>query len=173
MASAKRVIRISEVTVEVVRAVDRFFARAVMVAWCTLALAGVMAAWQIFGNREAPFVVISVEPAAAKPGDTVTIRAAVSRDVGRKCSASWHRFMWLPGSGRVDISNDNPTVGPEFIEYLESIEPGRLTISERVPDIAQPGQAMIVTELGYWCKPAQKWYPIQVTTKLPFTVLPP
>lgn len=163
----------AEIAIEVAHAVDRFLARTVMVAWLTLALAVGMTAWQIFGNREPPFVLISVEPAAAKPGDTVTIRANVTRDIGRKCSASWHRFMWLPGSGRVDVSKDNPTVGPEFIEYLESIEPGRLTISERVPAVAQAGQAVIVTELGYWCKPAQKWYPIQVTTKLPFTVLAP
>ncbi len=162
-----------EITSQVMRAVDQFAIRAVKVAWMTLALACGMAGWQIFGNREAPFAVLIVEPAAAKPGDTVTIRASVMRDIKRKCSASWHRFMWLPGSGRIDIAKDNPSVSPEFIEYLESIEPGRLTISERVPAIAQPGPAMIVTELGYWCKPAQKWYPIQVTTKLPFTVLAP
>ena len=173
MAAVERGSGMAQVAVQVALAVDRFFVRAVLVAWMTLALAGGIAAWEIFGNREPPFAVISVEPAAAKPGDTVTIRANVIRDTGRKCSASWHRFMWLPGSGRFDISKDNPTVGPEFIEYLESIEPGRLTISERVPSVAIPGQAMIVTELGYWCKPAQKWYPIQVTTKLPFTVLAP
>lgn len=174
MAAAERFHRLAACSLEVVGAVDRFLSRAVIVAWITLAGSVLVFTWQAMTDRDPPFKVLSVEPAFAKPGDMVTIRQRVWRDPKRLCSASWSRFMWATGIGRIDLANDLPKhVGPDFINRLEKIDPGHLTVTVQVPPIAQPGPGVLVTELSYWCKPAQKWFPINVTAEAPFTVLPP
>ena len=45
-------------------------------------------------DRRVPFSVVSVEPAYARPGQIVVIRATVHRDIKRECSAQFTRYVF-------------------------------------------------------------------------------
>lgn len=172
MGTADSGFRLAQVALEVAASVDRFVLRAQSFMWLMLVGIICVGAYQASTDREPPFRVLEVEPAAARAGEVVTIRQRVVRDLSRPCSVRWSRFMWTPGMGRLDLTYEPVQVGPDFIARMEARDPGRLSVSVRIPDGAQPGQGSLVTHLDYWCKPAQRAWPITVITDVPFTVLP-
>jgi hypothetical protein len=172
VGAAKSSIRLVAFAAEVAAAADRFVLRAQSFMWLLLIGIICVGVYQASTDRAPPFRVLEVEPAAARAGEVVTIRQRVVRDLSRPCSVKWSRFMWAPGMGRLDLTTEPVQVGPEFISRMEARDPGRLTVSVRIPDTAQPGQGSLVTHLDYWCKPAQRAWPITVITDVPFTVLP-
>ena len=130
----------------------------------------IVTAW-MFTDRDAPFAVLSVEPAAARPGELVTIRANVRRDVHRKCSVSFSRAIFDRHGTRVeDLGGNVFTAG--MIEELERRTPGRLAVRIRVPADMEPGQGELVSSLEYTCNRTHVLLPIPVVTTMPFTVLP-
>jgi hypothetical protein len=120
-------------------------------------------------DRRVPFSVVSVEPAYARPGQIVVIRATVHRDIKRKCSAEFTRYAFDAEWPRWYL--DSGQAGPALIETLEERSPGQLAVAFRVPDDAAPGVGTLETVLGYRCNKVHYLWPVQVTTAIPFTVL--
>ena len=121
-------------------------------------------------DREPPFAVLSVEPATAYPGEFVTIKAKVERQADRNCSAEFARYIFDAQGTRYDISTG--TASAELVSRMERADPGVLKVSVLVPPSAAPGKAHLVTVLDYACNRTHRIAPIQVTTDMPFTVLP-
>jgi hypothetical protein len=150
--------------------IDTTLQRFVWVAQCIIALS-ILAVLYYAADREAPFQIISVEPAEARAGDVVTIRATVRRDVSRKCAADFSRYIFTNNGARFDLGK--PThASPEMIEDMERRNPHRLSVSVLVPEGAQAGPARLITALEYECNKVHALWPIEVTTVLPFTILP-
>lgn len=121
-------------------------------------------------DRKEPFQILSVEPAAARPGDMVTIRAKVWRDQSRNCSAVMSRSVLDAQSVRWDYPMTR--FSDAMIDRMESLAPGELRVSIVVPSSASAGVAQLVSVLEYRCNRVHAIWPIEVTTTMPFTVLP-
>ena len=171
MGTAEGTFGMGAGAVAVIRWADEFMHRARTVAYTVLVVCALMFAWQALANRSPPFKVLSVEPATARPGDYVRIYASVWRDPYRQCSADISRSLYDRDGLRFDL-------GASYFSWaaiaaMENSSPGRLAISVQVPAAMLPGRANIQTSLSYACNPAQKIFPIDVTTDMPFHVLPP
>lgn len=121
-------------------------------------------------DREPPYALISVEPAAARPGDVVKLRMTVRSDVSRQCSADLSRFVFDAMNARYFI--DHAQLSSSLIAGMESRTPGIREIAITVPTSATPGPARMVSALEYQCNRAHSIWPIEVTTEAPFTILP-
>jgi hypothetical protein len=121
-------------------------------------------------DREPPFAVLTVEPAYAQPGQSITIKAAVRRDVERGCNAEFSRYVFDSGGAGFDLGHAISSA--EMISRMERDFPGALMVKFQVPADAQPGPALLQTVLDYRCNRTHNLWPIQVTTAMPFTVLP-
>ena len=121
-------------------------------------------------DRTSPFAVIAVEPAAARPGEYITINAKVRRDVDRNCNAEFSRYLYDSTGARYDLGH--AITSAEMITALERKRPGGLSITFQVPPAAVPGGALLQTVLDYKCNRTHSLWPITVTTDMPFTVLP-
>lgn len=137
-----------------------------------LLLATVISVAVFAADRDAPFAVLSVEPAFAKPGDVVMLRARVYRDSSRECSAVFSRYVFDASGARHDDPSSPASASAAMIEGMEKRSPGRLTLALTVPDKAAPGPATLVSSLEYRCNKIHRLWPIEVTTEMPFTVLP-
>ena len=122
-------------------------------------------------DRDPPFAVLSVDPTFARPGDYVTIRARVRRDVARRCDAEFSRYLYDSGGARFDLGHS--IASAEMIERMESVAPNTLVVSVRLPETMSPGPANMKTVLAYTCNKTHALVPIMVTTDLPFTVIEP
>jgi hypothetical protein len=122
-------------------------------------------------DRAPPFAVLSVEPAEALPGQSITIYASVRRDVARNCSADMSRYIFDASGTRFDLGTSFFTA--EVIRAMEKHSPGRLTIAINVPASAKPGPANMTSVLLYRCNRVHNLYPIEVTASFPFRVLSP
>ena len=120
-------------------------------------------------DRQEPFHIISVEPAFAKPGEVVTIRARVWRDTSRNCSAVMSRSVFDAQHVRWDYPLTR--FSDAMIDRMESAAPGELRVSVVVPSSASAGTAQLVSVLEYRCNRVHALWPIEVTTVMPFTVL--
>lgn len=122
-------------------------------------------------DREPPFEVLSVHPAFALPGEYVTIVASVSRDTKRNCSADFSRYLFDASRTRFDLGTQSASA--EMIRSMEDRDPGTLRISFLVPKTAAPGFAWVETAIKYSCNKVHNIWPIEVTTRMPFTILRP
>lgn len=120
-------------------------------------------------DRKPPFQILSVEPAEAKPGDMVTIRAKVWRDKSRNCSAVMSRSVFDATMVRFDYPVTR--FSDAIIDRMEKDKPGELRVSIIVPPNASPGMADLVSVLEYRCNRVHAIWPIEVTTNMHFTVL--
>jgi hypothetical protein len=155
------------------------------IATQTVALAQVMIATAILVfawgmmDREPPFTLLSVSPAAAKPGEMVTIKAKVRRDLDRQCDAEFSRYMFALTPGP-DLGGPIETrfvlgtsIAPHsMIAMMEKTWPMGLVISERVPETVLAGPAKITADISYVCNKGHRLWPITVHMEMPFTVLP-
>lgn len=159
---------------------DRFnelLVQTVAVAQVMIATAICVFAWGLM-DREPPFTLISVSPAYAKPGEMVTIKARVRRDIDRECDAEFSRYMWgmTPGPDLGKPIETRHVLGTSFaphemIAMMERTWPGGLVISERVPDTLLPGPAKITADIQYACNKAHRLWPITVHMEMPFTIV--
>lgn len=132
-------------------------------------------------DREPPITLVSVTPAAARPGEVVTIRAKVVRDLTRGCDAEISRYMFAltdAHSGMEAIEArfvlGKSSVNHSMIAMMEKSWPNGLVISERIPESVAPGPAKITADINYFCNKAHRMaWPITVHMELPFTVLLP
>lgn len=121
-------------------------------------------------DRKEPFQILSVEPAAARPGEMVTIRARVWRDGERNCSAVMSRSVFDAQSVRWDYPLTR--FSDAMIDAMDAATPGELRVSVMVPPGAAVGTANLVSVLEYRCNRVHALWPIEVTTTMPFDVLP-
>ena len=121
-------------------------------------------------DREPPFGILSVEPASARPGELVTITARVKRDSTRDCSAAMSRSIFDSSGQR----SDYPIMrfSDAVIDDMERRMPSMLKVTIQVPANATPGPAQLVSVLDYRCNRVHALWPIEVTTVMPFEVIP-
>ena len=155
--------------VHMARLIDDLAQRLLWVANITIVLGVGAVAWFAL-DRDPPFAVLSVDPASAKAGEWVTIRSQVRREVDRNCSADFSRFVFDSGGSRYDLGTSSATA--EMIRVMERKSPGVLAITIRLPDGMQAGSADLTTALQYRCNKVHYLWPIEVTTHMPFRVLP-
>ena len=170
---------------------DRFRARAhslgrwlneaaiqtVAVAQVILATAAVVLVAGVL-DRTPPVTLVSVEPAGARAGEVVTIRARVNRDMSRRCDAAFSQYIFgltagkfpQPVEARFLLSTQ--TASADMIEMMERTWPGGLIVSERIPADLKPGPARLVADIIYRCNKGHILWPIAVHMTLPFTVQP-
>ena len=153
----------------IVLRIDRFLMPFDWLATAVLLIAALAATWLAL-DREPPFAVLSVEPAAARAGETVKLRMQVMRDTKRDCSAEFTRYVFDSGFTRYYL--DRGQASNDFIQALEKKTPGRLNIAFTIPVDVDPGPATLETVLDYRCNKMHRLWPIEVTTVAPFTVLP-
>lgn len=120
-------------------------------------------------DRKPPFQILSVEPASAKAGEVVTIRARVWRDKTRNCSVVMSRSVFDAESVRWDYPVARFT--DELIDRMELATPSELRVSVMVPPSAVVGEAHLVSVLEYRCNRVHSIWPIEVTTVMPFAVV--
>lgn len=121
-------------------------------------------------DRKPPFAMIHVFPAQASPGEKITIHAQVWRDGSRSCAVTMGRSVF--DSERVRFDFPVTAFSARTIGAMEERTPGRMAVSFVVPDGAAPGPAELVSALEYRCNQAHTIWPIEVTTHVPFTILP-
>lgn len=149
--------------------IDTTMQRFVWIAQAVIVI-GILTVGYYATDRDAPFEVLSVEPAEARPGDYVTIRAQVRRDEWRACSASFSRYVFASDGARFDMGSNYAS--PEMVSQMQRTAPNMLAITFRVPEEMSAGRATVMTALEYRCNKVHNLWPIEVTTAMPFTVLP-
>lgn len=148
---------------------NEIVAQTVRVAQVIILLALVLVGYYAM-DRSPPFAIVSVTPTQARPGDYVTLEATVRRDVDRRCSANFSRYLYDADGSRFDLGAS--LASADMIEALERSSPGTLRVSIRLPEIMAPGGADLQTVLLYRCNRVHSLWPIEVTTDIPFQVLP-
>ena len=157
-----------ELAMVLFEAVDRVLRRFLLAAQIIIVF-GLITAVAMAFDRKPPFVVLTVAPAYASPGQSVTIHATVKRDLSRRCSASFARYLYASDGSRRDLGGS--AASAETISDLERRSPGELVVSFAVPADMPPGPAALVTSLEYRCNRVHSLWPIEVTTTFPFEVL--
>jgi hypothetical protein len=144
----------------------------VRLAWVPRTMILIAVAIVLFeaSDRKPPFQVLSVEPASARPGDTVVITSRVWRDSSRNCSAHRSRSMFDAAMVRYDYPK--AIFSDAAIDRVERGTPGVLRVAVAIPLSAEPGPASVVSVTQYRCNRVHSLWPIDVTTVMPFTILP-
>ena len=151
------------------RAVDRVATHFLWVAQMMIVVGIIITIGYAF-DRDPPFRVIRVQPASARAGEFVTIDAEVMREADRMCSAEFSRYIYDSSLARYDIGSS--VASAEMIARMEARAPGRLRVSVKLPENIAAGQAHLDIILVYRCNALHRLWPIDVTSVLPFTVLP-
>lgn len=170
MGTHQAIVGLCSVALEVSRLANVFVER--MLFWWRVIIAiGLgMLTWQLAVDRDPPFRVEQVYPAAAYPGETIAIPAAVWRDTARDCAVDMDRYVLDSDLQRTDYPR--ASFSPLDIADMEKRAPGMMRPSVLLSANAACGSAMLVTNLYYSCNQAQQWLlPIHVRAELPFTVL--
>jgi hypothetical protein len=148
---------------------DAIMLRYSWIATWTLFAALIIVAAQAL-DRKPPFSVLHVFPAHARPGDQITIHAEVWRDSGRSCAVTMGRSVF--DAARVRFDFPVASFSATAIGAMETRTPGLMAVSFVIPPGAAPGPAELVSALEYRCNQAHTLWPIEVTTHVPFTILP-
>ena len=122
-------------------------------------------------DRDPPYKLLSVDPAISRRGEYVDLTAHVWRDVHRGCAAEFVRFLYTSAGYRVDMEGAQ-FISARNLEQMERRDPGMLRLKLFVPVMMVAGRTKLVTEIRYICNPLHHLWPIEVTTTMPFDVLP-
>jgi len=123
-------------------------------------------------DRHPPFEILEYSVPTGRPGDKVTFRAKVRRDIERNCSATMSRSFFDASRARHDI--DYIQFSPELIAGMERATPGEMAPTMVIPQAAEPGLGELVSSLSYVCNRVHSWgWPIHVTTRMQVYVLEP
>lgn len=121
-------------------------------------------------DRTPPFGVIASSYAAGQPGDYVTIRAVVRRDISRNCNTEINRFIFDSTGARFDMGHSS--MSADTIARMERQTPGEMAVLFRIPPNLAPGPATLTTVVLHRCNRTHAWWPIESTVDMPFMVLP-
>ena len=120
-------------------------------------------------DRSPPLTFVSIEPAAARAGDWVTITSHVQRDMTRDCSMHADR-TGTDSSGRV-ASMGSSDLTDDQRDAIERRTPGVSRITVQVPAGFGPGPAVMTSAMRFRCNVTHDIFPIRATQDLPFEVL--
>ena len=129
-------------------------------------------------DRTPPATLISVEPAYARAGEIITIRAKIKRDLTRDCDAEFSRYIFgmtagnFPQPVEARFVLGTQTASSDMIRMMDRTWPGGLIVSERVPFELLPGSARLIADITYRCNKGHSIWPVTVNMTLPFEVLP-
>jgi hypothetical protein len=95
----------------------------------------------------------------ATPGKKVKIEVPIERDITKKCSVLFSRYMYDSQGTYHDL------MATRFQSYngilkLHQINPNTVKFSFQVPEDASEGPATVVTQLAYMCNPLQAVWPM-------------
>lgn len=155
--------------VSALKAIDHIATRMQWLAKCLVVFGLLAVAWFAL-DRDAPFEVYAVEPAQARPGEIITIRANVRRDVDRYCSADMTQFIMDSEKKRFDLGISHASA--DLITELDRQAPGKLILTMRLPVAMAYGEADLYSSISYRCNKVHALWPIEVTTQIPFMVVP-
>lgn len=119
-----------------------------------------------FFDSYVPFRVTGeVTQTQAIPGKEVKLSIPVERDLDKKCSVLFSRYMYDSKGTYYDI------MATRFISYkglleLDKINPNRVQFSFTVPEEAALGPAIVITQLAYMCNPLQSIWPMDYDMKV-------
>lgn len=136
----------------------------------TIIVAGLLAIVWYAMDREPPFAVVDSPQTFASPGGWLRVTADVRRDVKRNCEAEFTRYIFDSRATRYDLGH--AVASPQMISQMEKQSPGKLKVAVLVPAGAEPGPARLVTVLEYRCNKVHNFWPISVTTEIPFEIVP-
>ena len=156
------------VAMSVAVAIDRLAERFLWIAQFVIIASILIVAYYAM-DRDPPFVIVSVEPASARPGEIITIQSEVRRETWRNCSADFTRYIFGPDQSRFYL--DDGIASAHMINRMDEKTPNKLRVSFLVPYGINPGPARLETVLEYHCNRVHRLWPIEVTTIMPFTVL--
>ena len=161
----------------IVSRLTAFLHRTLWLAYAALAAMGIGFVTLLM-DRAPPFRILPMQPVVVHAGEWAFIEAPVWRDPGRKCSATFSRFLFDADGARFDLVGQQlATVAT--IERMERDTPGRLLIKVQMPplkDADHPhgmaaGPALLLTSLSYVCNRAQRVWPLEVETEIPLWVV--
>ena len=121
-------------------------------------------------DRRPPFKLLHADHASAHAGEAVVFRADVWRDPSRRCSVTMSRSLFDGAGARWDYPISN--FSQDLIARMERDTPGEMRAAIVVPPGAMPGDSELVSVLSYRCNRVHALAPIEVTTHIPFTILP-
>jgi len=131
----------------------------------------VLAFWAV--DRRPPFALTGpVVAMAGGPGSKVFFDVPVRRDLGRKCSATYTRYIIDSKNVRFDFADKERAITPAGIETFARKMGPRLLLAVDIPHGVSPGNAVYGTDLQYRCNPLHTLFPIQVHLEMPFKVSP-
>lgn len=149
----------------------------VSIAQVCLAAMALVVLWGVL-DRTPPATLISVEPASARAGEIVTIRANIKRDLSRECDAEFSRYIFgmtagnFPQPVEARFVLGTQTASADMIRMMDRTWPDGLIVSERIPFELLPGPARLIADITYRCNKGHSLWPVTVNMNLPFTVLP-
>ena len=117
-----------------------------------------------------PFALFDYTSSPAKPGEVLTIRANVRRDLGRRCSVHYSRSFFDSTGTRFDMASEQ-FMNADAIEELNRKLPDKLILTLAVPAHATPGKGAVMVALDYKCNPLQSHYPISMILMMDVEVL--
>lgn len=137
---------------------------------CWLAVLALPAYWLM--DRAPPFKVIENGPiAATRAGDVLNITRKVKRDVSRSCDVHFTRYL-IDSSGIRHDYGGTLYMSAESRAALDKMMGPYVKTSLTVPQAAAPGMAMLTTDMEYECNPIHALWPIKVSARSTFEVLP-
>lgn len=122
-------------------------------------------------DDQPPFKLIDYELKSGYPGEVITIKSKVIRDVKRKCSVTYSRSFSDSAGTRTDLTSGKQIMSAKALTDLNERSPDRLSTSVSIPVNAEKGEALIITVLEYECNPFHKSYPIDLIMKQKLLVL--
>ena len=149
----------------------------VAVAQVCLAAIVLVIVWGVM-DRTPPSTLVSVEPASARAGEIITIRAKIKRDLTRECDAEFSRYIFgltagaFPQPVEARFVLGTQTASADMIRMMDATWPDGLIVSERLPFELMPGPARLIADITYRCNKGHSLWPVTVNMTLPFTVLP-
>lgn len=122
-------------------------------------------------DRHIPFRVISYVANPALPGDAVIVRAAVERDLYRRCSVTYSRMFHDAAGSQFDITSGAQMMTADALNDLNRRMPDTLILSVTIPPKAAPGKGALISVLDYVCNPVHQLYPVSMLVTMDVEVL--
>ena len=117
-----------------------------------------------------PFALFDYTSNPAKPGEVLTIKANVRRDLDRRCSVHYSRSFFDSLGTRFDMTSEQ-FMNAGALDELNKKMPDKLVLTLAVPRYAAAGKGVVMVVLDYKCNPLQAHYPISMILMMNVEVL--
>jgi hypothetical protein len=103
-----------------------------------------------------------------RPGGAVVLSMPVRRQLSRDCSVHFYRHLFDGGGHRIDNVGEGFLTADGLRVQASRMGPDWMRLTVPIPAEAQPGSALLVSQLEYSCNPVHSIWPIQVNLLMPF-----